>query len=284
MKFSNTFKIFWATVVGLGVLIGIIVGSYNIYDRFFKKKVSENIPEVKEYIFATQYYYVQVLADVSNKVLVYGVTTRDANFNPSFTMAPDLMYADSDNPNDSSKYKSGATVIILGKTKFGDVKDAPQNIFAYLGAHDFYYHEEYYYGNPANYQSYFLAANHSGYLNTDDNDLSFFNNSKIDPSDPTVIKFRSNSVVNTFYVTAPMEGIDNTMLREYLVGPDYNQVRAIPETLMRDNSSKFTQINRLSKLSTDVDIENIISVLGKPLIINVDPTFAVRTDPTLKQQ
>lgn len=171
----------------------------------------------------------------------------------------------------------------MGKTRFSDI-GTPDNIFANLGAHDFYYHEEYYYGNPGNYQSYFFAANESGYLDVNNNALDFFWNEKIDSNDSQVITFRKNSTINTIYITAPGEGFDNIVLRKYLIGPDYYQVKIIPESSMPDVVDISTEYKKLSKLSTNVDLENIIAILGRPLIVNDKPTFDIRTDKTLNQQ
>lgn len=281
-KILKAWNIFWGIVGGLAVLVGAVVGVYALYDRFSPRPIPP--PPVKEYIFGSKYYYVQALTDSANKVLAYGITTRDKNFIPSFTILQDLYYADPKNPSDETKLKSGAEIITLGKTKFSDI-GTPDNIFAYLGVHDFYYHEEYYYGNPGNYQSFFFAANESGYLDVDNDSLDFFlSNKKIDPMDSTVVTFRKNSIINTIYITAPGEGFDNVMLRKYLVGPDYNQVRAISESAMQDVADVQAEYKKLLKLSSGVDLENFIAILGRPLIVNDEPTFNIRTDKTLNQQ
>lgn len=272
----------WGMIGGLAVLIGAVVGIYTLHDRFSPEPVVH--PQIKEYIFGFKYYYVQALTDSTNKVLAYGVTTRDKDFMPTFTILENLYYADPDNPGDETKLVSGAKTIILGKTKFSDI-GVPDNIFGYLGAHSFYYHEEYYYGNPGNYQSYFFAANESGYLEVDDESSDFLSSDlKINQENMQVLTFRKNSTINTIYVTAPGEGFDNLVLRKYLIGPDYSQVRAISESLTSNISDIKTEYKKISRLSPGVDIENFIAILGRPLFVNNEPEFSLRNDKTLDQR
>ncbi len=280
-KIFKIWNIVWGIIGGFGILVVLISGAYDLKDRFLPEE--SNLQNVKEYIFGTNFYYVQVLADHLNKVLAYGVTTRDKDFNPSFTILEGLYYISKDNILDRSKDKSGAKTIILGKTKFSDL-GVPVDTFARLGAHDFYYHEEYYYGNPGNYQSYFFSANESGYLNVDNSNLSFFNSKNINTENQEVSEFRNNSIVNTIYFTAPGEGFDNLMLRKFLIGPDYYQIRVVPESSMPNVLDKNIEYGKLSKLSTNVDLENVIAILGRPLIVNDEPTFEVRTDLTLNER
>lgn len=240
---------------------------------------------MKEYIFGSQYYWLQALVNDEGKVLAYGVTTRDVNFNPSFKILDGLYYADKADPTNFNKAKDGSMVITLGKTKFDEIDSEPENIFFSLGAHDFYYHEEYYFGNPGKYQSYFFAANESGYLDVDYSNLpETTKDFEVKPSATSTSKFRENSIINTFYVTAPMEGYSNESIRKYFVGPDYNQVRVIPESLVTKEQGMATQKNKISKLSPEINIENVIEIFGKPLVINNEPTLSIRDDLTLDQK
>lgn len=278
IRIVKIWNIFWGFLAAMGVLVGLIVGIYSLYDRVFGQKVE--IPNIKEYIFKSKYYYVQVLTDSSNKVVAYGVTTRSKDFNPSLTLLEGSYTIDRDDPLNSSKYTSNSKIITLGKTHFAELGE-PNNVFAHLGAHDFYYHEEFTYGNAGGYQSYFFAANESGYLAVDDDHLDFFldhTHEKINTSLSDVTAFRQNSVINTFFVSAPFEAFDNVMLRKYLVGPDKYQIRVTAEVPQEEHLSYQDQYTKLKQLSTVVDIEYIITILGQPFIINDRPSFDIRTD------
>lgn len=270
----------WGTIGGIALLVGLVVGILALHDRFFPDK-SRPYEQVKEYIFGNQYYYVQALVNESNKVVAYGVTTRQANFNPTFSILEDAYSANPDDPSNLEKATPWLKRIRLGITRFSDLNDTPENIVAILGARRFYYHEEYYFGNPGNYQFYFFAANDSAHLETGDPDFDVFNEKHIDPKNPSVQEFRSKSIINTFYITAPMEGFTNPGIRKYLVGPDLDQVRVISESTIKTDLGPGTLKERLQKLSTEVDIAKFIEILGSPIVVNNKPYLEMRDDPIL---
>lgn len=168
----------------------------------------------------------QALTDLEGTVLAYSVTTRDKNFNPAITIWTDKEIK-----------------IELGKTKFIELKE-PNQITSYMGVHNFYYSEHYYFGNPGLYQSYYFTLSETGYMgdvsfdspeyyDKIDFDLEFDDSNArkdiIRPTDRDVIKFRENSIINTFTVTAPLGDFDGEVFKDVRFGPDLNQVRVMYE-------------------------------------------------------
>ncbi len=279
----------WEIIIGIAIIVSLIVGFFSLYDRFTppKKTLPEN--KISEYVFGSKYYYVQALVSENNKVIAYSITTRDKNFNPVITI---LENAGCAHTKDISGFIPATRDIILGKTTFADLKrdqscsyfDQPENIYLYAGIRRFYYHEEYYFGNPGNYQSYFFAINDSGFSNVTDIPQLFFGDQKVNLLDPEISKFRQNSIINTFQITSPDEGWGNKELRKYLAGVDYDQVRVIPEPVLKTGETANAAKIKLKKLSTEVNIQVFMNILGEPLVINNEPTIMVRDDKTLEEK
>jgi len=285
---KHTPRIIWAFIIGVSVILSIIVNLNEINNFFLKTpKVTEEATkqtEVKEYIFGNQFFYIQALVNESNSVLAYGVTIRDEDFNPTFKILENAFTADKDNPEDFSKATPLAYNIVLGKTHFSDIPSSPENIFSYLGARRLYYHEEYYFGNPGNYQSYFMGVNDSGNINIDYNNLEFFGEKNINYEDKAVSQFRKNSIINTFAKTSPFTGFNNDKFRKYLVGPDLDQVRVISEMAIKTKESKDSLLEKINKLSTEMNIQFYIENFGQPIIVNNTPYMEIRDDLSLNKQ
>ena len=172
--------------------------------------------DISENVFINNDFYVQAYVDNNKSVLAYSITTRREGFNPEIKLGP---------------YSSNkeAKTIMLGKTKFFEIGN-PEKITSYIGAHDFYYSEEYYFGNPGNYQSYIFSLNEAGYLGIEyENDKNFYappytNNNTI--TNEEIRWFRNNAIINTYTITAPFIGLNNT-LDGLEFGPGYNQVRIL---------------------------------------------------------
>lgn len=172
----------------------------------------------KEYVFVNKYFYVQAITDTEGQVQRYAVTTRDKEFNPSFKLFD-------------------GQEIVLGKSHFSDIECG--KITSLWGAHDFHYDEEFYFGNPGNYQSFFFALNESGYPgieHEDDDNFAFpieIESTKPSCDDGAVQKFRKKAIINTYAVTAPYVGFSEESDEEatslgFGIGPNYNQVRILP--------------------------------------------------------
>lgn len=279
---KNIWPILWGIIVGIGIIVAILADLTGLYDRFTKKtdtkilelKTTTSDLVVKEYIFGNQYFYLQVLTDPPGRVLAYGVTTRKADFNPSFKILKTAFTASKESPENLIAL---AFNITLGKTHFSDFPHSPEDIIAYLGARRLYYHEEYYFGNPGEYQSYFIGVNDSGYVDINNDSLAFFNNDRIDTDDETVANFRKSSTVNTFLITFPF-GVFESALRKYLIGPDFDQVRVISDAALITKESRHSLLNKLKSLSTEVNIQLYINRFGQPLIINDHPFLEIRNN------
>jgi len=174
--------------------------------------------DLTEYIFVNKYCFVQALTDKNDQVLAYSITTRKSDFNPRLML--------NINP---------VVDVTLGKTKFKELPDVRvDNIVSYLGAHDFYYHEAYYFGNPGNYQTFIFTLNESGYAGIEE-ELEFYTfippskdfKEKILISDPEIQEFRNEAIINTFTVSSPGKFFGES-LNNFRFGPDYNQIRILP--------------------------------------------------------
>lgn len=174
--------------------------------------------------------YVQALADSSEMVTRWSVTTRTRRFCPVFYRGHTIT-------------TSGETLEVkLGTTTFAELPGRPQWIRGDVGARRFYYDEGYYFGNPGNYQAFAYSLNDAGYVN--DNTLITLNmreqglgasgDEEVQElmSRADVAAARANTAVNTITVGAPYceFGPDGTWLG---YGPDRDTVRIVPDTSLQ---------------------------------------------------
>lgn len=230
-------------------LINSLAADVNI--GYFESKLGKaaflNVAEKtnkKEYIFVNKNYYIDAITDKNGKVLMYSVTTRNINFNPT---SPDGK-------------------IVLGKSRFIDLANndffgEPIEIISWLGAHDAFYMEGYYWGNPMNYQIYYYSNSDAGFNNYDDSDyvgnpnyfpgyiengqpkmFAMLIDEEVSGEGPEykksseIMEFRKRNtrIINTYTITAPFitvgEMADYFKERDsfYFLGPDKNQVRLAP--------------------------------------------------------
>lgn len=172
----------------------------------FQKTVDDR----REHVFVDKYFYVQAITNADGSVLTFSVTSRIRRFNPALTLGPYSL--------------TGEVVRVrLGKTRFAeiDLLAKPSKLFCALGARRFCYYEEYYFGNPGNYQAFIFAINDAGYRNHP------FISGKTAPSldNPQVQEFRREAIINTYTITAPFVSSEN--LEGFRVGADYDQVRIV---------------------------------------------------------
>ncbi len=162
-----------------------------------------------EYIFVLgKLAYVQALTNDHGRVLAYSVTTRTHKFNPSITLGPYTL--------------DGRPIIVsLGKTRFHelDTLNTPEGIVCFVGAHNYYYSERYYFGNPGNYQDYCFSQNQSGEINEYS---PMLRQEEVSIDHPEIKAFRQCGVINTFTVTSPLM---DKKLDTLTLGPTYDQVR-----------------------------------------------------------
>ncbi len=165
----------------------------------------------EEYIFVNKYCYVQSVTDQNGKVLLYSVTTRRGDFNPSLSL-------------DYTKLG-----IRLGKTRFSDVGTPCSRI--YNGDHGAitFYSESYYHGLDAGYRTIFFSFNPNGYGKIGIVPRSWIIGGHPDEGqdmDMIVKKFREETLVNTYTVSTFMgpdghKDVDNLTI----FGPKSYQVR-----------------------------------------------------------
>lgn len=210
-----------------GVNIGIFIEYFGA--PTFKTKLDDT--NVYEYIFLDdKYYYIQALTDLDESVLAYSVTTRDKQFNPEITLPLSRAIIENGKVIGS---KDISLKVELGKTRFVDL-GKPNEIISRLGAHDFYYSERYYYGNPGFYQTYYFTQNEMGYIrniapqdfNLEVDDLGE-KKEDIKSTDKDVSDFRKNFIINTYTITAPLVDFDSEIFKNLQFGPNKYQVRVI---------------------------------------------------------
>lgn len=195
-----------------------------------------------ETVYVHDYFYVSTVSDERDQVLMYAVTTRDPKFKPRIW---------------PHNIKPPATPLLpnlrLGDFAFGDVEYRPAGIRGFLGANRYGYMEAFYFGNPANYQYYFLAINDSAPSDAPLGELSEvmpkyflvlgeFRPTGDEPEDEEAVggwhtldrhlrrrdvdSFRSAARPNTYAVTAPHFGPGSDGFPP-MIGPDYGKVRII---------------------------------------------------------
>jgi hypothetical protein len=124
----------------------------NYFREILGSPVFVNVKEDKrESVFVNKHFYVQAIADLTESVLAFSVTTRSSRFNPVLKLGP---------------YSASREVlhVRLGRTKFAALDSFAKltSIFSSLGARRFHYHEEYYFGNPGDYQTFIFGVNDAG--------------------------------------------------------------------------------------------------------------------------
>ncbi len=205
--------------------------SADVHIDYFKDLIGASvfIDEVEgdmiEYIFVHDFFYVQAFTNSKNKVIAYSVTTRSKDFNPELTLGP---YSVDNN----------AVTVKLGITKFSELNKLdtkPGDIFTYLGAHTFYYSEEYYFGNPGNYQTFYFTLNQSGYMGIEYESDKFFEyppylgDKEVSINDPEIKQFRENAIINTYTVSSTSELFHRDFIGSLECGPHYHTVRVLPK-------------------------------------------------------
>jgi hypothetical protein len=207
----------------------------NYFREILGSPVSVNAHEDKrEYIFVNKYFYVQAIADSGENVLAFSVTTRSNRFNPDLKLGPYSLSGE-------------ALYIRLGKTKFAELDSfaKPTSIASSMGARRFHYYEEYYFGNPGDYQTYVFGVNDSGcppWYGFNRWDTALGSRPKIldgwnNVQQPEVLAFRTEAAINTYTVVAPLLSLE--VLRGYSFGPNFDQVRILdPKRALNPSESR----------------------------------------------
>jgi hypothetical protein len=179
----------------------------------------------KEYLFLEDLFYVQAIADLDDKVIMYAVTTRSNKFKPRFETA----FFDK---------KEKGIDIILGKTRFYEIANYPHDIYGFCSANmlSFYYVEMFYLGGSGRFLDYAVAYNGAGSGEVGELYFPLFNET-IDRKElikqiqekgfsEELQKFRNNIVVNTYCIMEPGFDfeLDQGKDESLTVGPDISQL------------------------------------------------------------
>lgn len=185
----------------------------------------------KEYIFVDKRFYLQAVTNSDDKVLAYSVTTRLKDFNPKVWAVPNEQ----------------KTPVVLGRTSLEELASinygGPRKCYGFIGnTTPSFYFEEYYYGNPGNYQTYLFGLNDAGYWDWQAVGLEQINEAKLlerdiyhDVKERTIPvnlydcgsipnKLRKDLSINTTMVVGPF--IDPKEIK-FNLGINRNQVRLL---------------------------------------------------------
>jgi len=210
-----------------------------------------------EYTYVAPNYFVQAVTN-QNKVVMYSVTIRSANFHPRLAIPG------------HSIHQRKTMFITLGKTTFAQAQRVmgvdPWGVQGATGLHDYGYSEIYYLGNPNNYKDTVFTNNEAaigtsqafnqGYsavfnmLSPYNGNVKFIDSFLLGPSSFNVAQSNQNSqivtkylsdgairagrdslVINTYSETSPTDnelaGIEKLPLVTPF-GPNYDEVRNLP--------------------------------------------------------
>lgn len=187
-------------------------------DKFGQPTITKSINKNKEYIFVNKYFYLQAITDENGIVSYFSVTSKDSNFTPSF-LTPDRSRTITLN---RSTFIDFAPIITVTTDKYIGISYSPE-CEGYMGAHDFYYYEIDYLGNPGKYQTSVVGLNDAGSI-TSEPDYSFVNDCKNITNTQ-----RKGMTINTYgefgmFGSLPFPEVSK---REFKLGVDNNEVRVV---------------------------------------------------------
>ncbi|NIG16788.1 ETEC_3214 domain-containing protein [Pantoea sp. Cy-640] len=233
---KSFFAVFLSCVLAVSAYFGALNGVFDLYqniaNNFFQKKAEDNLHviytgasikyiesifgapvkeehsedgKVNEYIYSFRKFYLQVVYDNKNTVILYSVTSKDKDFHPE--------------------------IPYLGKTLGHTFKDFGSDVDYLQSGYSskFYKYEEgHYLGNPGNYRNFYLSYNPAG---TDYSELhalpDFYNSNKFPPNEKDLEEFRDKNVPNTFGI-GDIQGDPDGPELSFGLGIDYFDARDIP--------------------------------------------------------
>lgn len=214
-----------------------INSAYDVYqkinDVFFQKKAEDNLnviytgtsikyiesifgPPIKEthsednkiseYIYSFKKFYLQIVFNSDNTVVLYSVTSKSSDFHPN------IPYLNAPLGENFTRYGQDQHFLYSGRSS------------------KFYEYAEYHYlGNPGNYRNFYLSYNPSG---TDYQELEqlpdIFNDKNSPPKKDQLNSFREKNAPNTFAV-GDINGSPDGIELYFGIGIDYYDARDIPE-------------------------------------------------------
>ncbi len=188
----------------------------------------------REHVFVNKYSYIQAITDLDGSVTAFSVTTRKSNFNPILVLGPFSITGE-------------VLQIRLGKTKFAEIESfaKPGGIVSSLGARRIHYYEDYYFGNPGNYQTFIFGINDAGYLDHGHPPTPY--QPALSVKDAEVKEFRERSVINTYTITAPLLSAKDAG-GGFWFGPDYDQVRIVEGVSKRIGKRELRRLRRIVEM------------------------------------
>jgi hypothetical protein len=128
---------------------------------------------------------------------------------------------------------------VLNETRFDQSGAEPSTIhyFTSGATANSYYFDEYYFGNPGFYKTYFLGINDACLHEAPDPDATFLDlrsaDIPFDPADRAVAAFRARAAVNTYAETGAL-GVPDDVIRAFQIGPSRILTRTAPPGLSED--------------------------------------------------
>lgn len=188
----------------------------NYFVETFGSPIFVNLrSSTKQYVFISEYCYVDAITDMNDKVRLFSVTTKYKNFNPVIILGP---YT-----SDKKSVK-----IKLGKSRFIDLEKlgwAEGKVYSGCGNRRAFYVEEYYFGNPGYYLTYALSANQAGPEGVNASAETLNLGASVS-SDPRIQSLRKNSIINTYTISSdPLTDEDINVPTG--LGVDYDQIRLV---------------------------------------------------------
>ena len=179
-------------------------------------------------LFQGRQYWVQAVTDALGSVDVMAVSSCDLDFRPRF-----------EEPVGGIQDPSGAThpllnPIVLNETHLDQVGAEPPSKLHYWfsgATANSYFYDEYSFGNPGNYKTYFVGIDDAcppvpapdvlqRLVGTDYRDKDF------DAGDDAVNKFRASAIANTYSETGPFA--DPDAVTAFQIGADRILTRTAP--------------------------------------------------------
>lgn len=175
-------------------------------------RMSDKNPQITENTYMENDYWIDTFSKNSGEVLFYSVTSCNKNFTPSIQ------------PNPINRK------IVLQVSTFNSVGIDPDRLNYSVGVTaNTYFFDGYDQGNPSDYEQVFVGWNDVCPPDPRNaiSDLNFFLfHTNFHLTDPQIIQFRKNAVVNTYAETAPNVRIEN-LINYFQIGVDRIEVRNI---------------------------------------------------------
>jgi hypothetical protein len=171
-------------------------------------------------LFRGSEYWLQTISDLAGAVQLMAITSCTPNFRPRFEGIRNA--------------EPAFDVVVLHETELDQTGAAPSRVHYFTSgatANSFYF-DEYYFGNPGNYKTYFVGINDACGFDFSDPVYELFitaadyREKAFDPTDDLVRTFRSRAVANTYAETAPFA--TNEALASFQIGADRILTRTAP--------------------------------------------------------